>query len=143
MYFEELELGKSYDLEEVVITKEQMLSFAAQYDPLPLHTDEEYARSTKFGALIAPGVMSFMLVWKQFLALDLYGAQTVAGKSTKMEWFLPVYEGDALKGTATITRKEERNPYNGLVEVTVDIYNQKGELALRDWTETVVMRKPK
>ena len=32
-----------------------MLQFAYDYDNVPLHTDEEYAKTTHFGKLIAPG----------------------------------------------------------------------------------------
>ena len=44
------------------IEKEKILDFARTYDNLPLHTDEDYAKASPFGALIAPGVMSFMSV---------------------------------------------------------------------------------
>ena len=46
-----------------VIKKEKMIDFALDYDNIPLHTDEEYVKTTPFGKLIAPGVMSFMSVW--------------------------------------------------------------------------------
>ena len=45
------------------------MAFARDYDNIPLHTDEEYAKTTPFGKLIAPGVMSFMLVIGRFSAL--------------------------------------------------------------------------
>ena len=51
MYFEELEIGMTVDIEPVVIKKEKMMAFAHDYDPLPLHTDEEYAKTTPFGQL--------------------------------------------------------------------------------------------
>ncbi|MBQ3065582.1 MAG: dehydratase, partial [Clostridia bacterium] len=44
-----------------------MIAFAQEYDPIPLHTDEEYAKASPFGGLIAPGVMSFMSVWAKYL----------------------------------------------------------------------------
>ncbi|HBU12729.1 MAG TPA: hypothetical protein DEB31_08400 [Clostridiales bacterium] len=141
MYFEELKTGQSFALAGVTITEEQVRSFAEQYDPLRLHLDEEYAKTTRFGAIIAPGVMSFMLLWKQFLKWDVFGEQTVAGKSTKIEWFAPVFVGDVLSGEARITDTRVHNAYNGIVEVTVDIYNQKGGHVIRDVTETVVARR--
>ena len=51
MYFDDIQLGAAYDLEPVAIKKEQILSFAREYDYIPLHTDEEYAKSTPFGVL--------------------------------------------------------------------------------------------
>ena len=62
MYFDELKVGMKVEISPTIIEKEKMMDFARIYDPLPLHLDEEYAKKTPFGALIAPGVMSFMSV---------------------------------------------------------------------------------
>ena len=91
------------EIAPTVIRKEKMLAFARDYDPLPLHTDEEYAKTTRFGGLIAPGVMSFMTVWAKYIEVDIIGDALIAGKSTHIEWLRPVYPGDILKGEAVIT----------------------------------------
>lgn len=90
MYFDELELGMTVDTAHAVIEKEKMLAFAHDYDNIPLHTDEEYAKGTPFGRLIAPGIMSFMSVWAKYLEVDFFGEELLAGKSTKIEWLKPV-----------------------------------------------------
>lgn len=141
MYFEDLSVGMSMPLDPAVIDKEDMLAFANKYDNVPLHTDEEYARGTRFGKLIAPGVMSFMLVWAKYLEKDYFGEELIAGASTKIEWFKPTFAGDTLTGVVTVTKMVERNPYNGLVELTIDICNQDNELVMRDLTEAVIKRK--
>ena len=141
MYFDELALGMTVDLDPAVIEKEKMLAFARTYDNVPLHTDEEYAKSTPFGKLIAPGVMSFMSVWAKYLEVDFFGRELLAGKSTKIEWLKPVYAEDVLTGKATITALVKRNAKNGLVEVSIDAYNQNGELVLKDVTEAIVKCK--
>lgn len=138
MYFDEFKTGMSRDIEPVTIEKEKMLAFAKEYDNIPLHTDEEYAKKTPFGGLIAPGVMSFMAVWANYLKVDFYGEELIAGMSTKMEWFKPVYAGDVLTGKAVITDLVRRNPRNGMVELTIEVYNQNGDLVIRDVTESVV-----
>lgn len=138
MYFEEIKLGMSVDTAPAVIEREKMLDFARTYDNVPLHTDEEYAKGTPFGRLIAPGVMSFMSVWARYLEVDFFGEQLLAGKSTKIEWIKPVFAEDVLTGKATVTRLVRRNAKNGLVEVTIEAYNQNGELVLTDVTEAVV-----
>lgn len=121
-----------------LIEREKMLDFARNYDNIPLHTDEEYAKGTPFGKIIAPGVMSFMSVWAKYLEVSFYGDELLAGKSTKIEWVKPVFAGDVLTGKATITNLIKRSPKNGLVEVTIEAYNQKGELVLKDVTEAIV-----
>lgn len=141
MYLDDFTVGMEINIPSVTIEKERMLEFARLYDPIPIHLDEEYAKTTRFGGLIAPGVMSFMSVWASFLSDDLFGEELIAGKSTKIEWFKPVYAGDALTAKATITNLIPRNPYNGIVETTIEAYNQHGELALTDVTESVVKRR--
>ena len=141
MYFEDLKLHMTVDIAPAVIRKEKMVAFAKDYDPSPLHTDEEYAKTTRFGQLIAPGVMSFMSVWAKYLESDFFGSELVAGKSTKIEWIRPVFADDVLTGTAEITGLTERNPRNGLVEITIRAYNQNGELVLTDVTEAIVKRR--
>ena len=142
MYFEELKIGMVVETAPAVIEKEKMMDFARTYDNIPLHTDEEYAQASPFGKLIAPGVMSFMSVWAKYLEQDFFGKELLAGKSTKIEWVKPVYAEDVLTGKATITRLEQRNPKNGLVEISIEAYNQKGELVLTDVTEAIVKCKP-
>ena len=138
MYFEDIRLGMTTEIAPAVIEKQKMLDFARTYDNIPLHTDEEYAKTTPFGALIAPGVMSFMSVWVKFLETDFFGNELLAGKSTKIEWHKPVYADDVLHGKAVITDLVRRNPKNGLVEITVEAYNQNGLLVLTDVTEAIV-----
>lgn len=138
MYFDELKLGMSVKIAPAVIEKQKMLDFAQTYDNIPLHTDEEYARHSPFGQLIAPGVMSFMSVWASYLEVDFFGSELLAGKSTKIEWHRPVYAEDVLRGRAEITNLVKRNARNGLVEITIEAFNQNGEHVLSDVTEAIV-----
>ena len=142
MYFEDIRVGMEVQTPPTDIKKEKMLAFARDYDPIPLHLDEEYAKRTIFGALIAPGVMSFMSVWAKYLEVDFFGTELLAGKSTKIEWYKPVFAGDTLYGKARITATTPRNPKNGIVEVTIDAYDQNGDPVLSDVTEVIVKRRP-
>lgn len=138
MYFDDFKLGETIEIEPVVIEKDDMVEFAKKYDNIPLHTDEEYAKTTHFGKLIAPGVMSFMSVWAKYLEVDMAGEELIAGKSTSIEWLKPVFAEDVLTGKGTITNLTKRNEKNGIVELTIEAYNQNGELVLTDITEMIV-----
>ena len=99
------------------------------------------AKKSPFGKLIAPGVMSFMSVWAKYLEVDYFGEELLAGKSTKIEWLKPVFAEDVLTGKATITKLFKRNAKNGLVEITIEAYNQNGDLVLTDVTDAIVKCK--
>ena len=142
MYFEEFILNSIFQIEPANIHKNDIIDFANKYDNIPLHTDEEYAKSTIFGGLIAPGVMSFMSVWAKYLETDLAGDELIAGKSTKIEWIKPVYANDVLTSTCTVSNLTKRNAKNGIVELTFEVFNQNNELVLTDVTEMIVKCKP-
>lgn len=141
MFFNELKIGMTVEIPSTVIEKEKMMAFAYDYDNIPLHTNEEYAKTTPFGKLIAPGVMSFMSVWAKYLEVDFFGKELLAGKSTKIEWLKPVFADDILSGKATITNLAQRNEKNGIVEITIEAYNQNDELVLTNITEAIVKCK--
>ena len=143
MFFDDIKLNTQIDIPPALIEKEKMVDFAKLYDNIPLHVDEDYAKSTHFGKLIAPGVMSFMSVWAKYLEVDIIGEELLAGKSTKIEWYKPVFAGDILTGKATITKLTERNERNGIAEITIQVSNQKGELVLTNVTEAIVKRRIK
>lgn len=143
MYFDDIEIGMTVNIAGAVIEKQRMIDFALLYDNIPLHTDEEYAKKTPFGGLIAPGVMSFMSVWAKYLEMDFFGKELLAGKSTRIEWLKPVFAEDVLSGKATITRLVKRSEKNGLVEITIEAYNQDGVLVLTNVTEAIVKCRPK
>ena len=44
MYFDELKIGMTVEIPDAVIEKEKMVAFAHDYDNIPIHTDEEYAK---------------------------------------------------------------------------------------------------
>ena len=142
MYFDDITIGMTTEIAPAVIEKQKMIDFALLYDNIPLHTDEEYAKKTPFKKLIAPGVMSFMAVWAKYLEVDFFGEELLAGKSTKIEWLKPVFAEDVLTGKATVTSLTKRNEKNGIVEVTIEAFNQNGELVLTDITEAIVKCRP-
>lgn len=141
MFIEEIKLDTIINIPSQEITKQEILEFSASYDPIPLHTDEEYAKTTKFGQLIAPGVLSFLKVWSRFIEQDIFGDELIAGKSTKIEWLKPVFVGDKLSGKIFISNITKRNNYNGIVETTMEVYNQNKELVLTNVTESIVKYK--
>ena len=138
MYLDDITPGLHIQTAPVRIEYDKMLAFARDYDPLRIHTDPDYAKTTRFGQLIAPGVMSFMSVWAKVLESDIFGDELIAGKSTHIEWHKPVFADDILTGDLRVTRIERRNPYNGICETTMEVCNQNGEIVLTNVTESVV-----
>ena len=143
MYLEDIQISSEKTIENIVIEKEEMLDFAKKYNPVKIHTDEDFAKQTRFGELIAVGMMSFLSVWAQYVPMDFAGDELVAGKSTAVEWLRPVYAGDVLRAVATVTGLAFRNEHNGLMTVQIDVYNQHDAQVLTSVVESVVKRRPR
>lgn len=138
MYLDELSTDFCLTTEPVRIDYDKMLAFARDYDPIPIHTDPQYAKTTRFGRLIAPGVMTFMSIWAKVMETQIFSDSLVAGLSTHIEWHKPVFADDVLTGHLRVTRIERRNPYNGVCETTMDIFNQDGVKVMTNITESVI-----
>lgn len=141
MFFEEIQVGDQMLIPETRVEKEEMLAFARRYNPVPMHTDEEYAAAARAGQVTSSGLYTFLLIWCQYVTGDFGGAETIAGTDMRLKFTAPVFAGDVLHGVAEVLEKKERNAYNGTVRVGMDIYNQNGALVLRSETDTVVKRK--
>ena len=142
MYYEDIRVGDKLTLAPLTVQKDEMINFANRFNPVPMHTDEEYAKTTKVGALTSSGLYTFALMWAQYVVQDFGGEQTLAGLSMRLDFKAPVFAGDTLTGTAEVISKTERNPYNGIFTVKIDIYNAPGALVLTSETDTVVKRRP-
>ena len=142
MFFDELAVGQVFSIPPVTITEEAIQAFATAYDPLPVHLDAAYAAATPFGGIIAPGVMTFMAVWAEFLRSNGWGPNFVAGKNTKMEWFAPVYAGDVLKGEGRVMDLVRHKPDSGILYLGIEIQNQHGVKVVFDTSELVIRMRP-
>lgn len=62
--FEDLSVGETRISSERLVTLEEILHFARQYDPQWFHADPDAARDSHFGEVVASGVHSFA-IWRQ------------------------------------------------------------------------------
>ena len=141
MYFDELHIGLEVEPESVKIDREEMLAFAKRFDDVPIHTDENFAKTTKFGDIISPGIYTFLCVWSEYLRKDFFGDELIAGKSQKIEWLAPVFADDALSARAFISSLTPRNEKNGIAELTLEIFNQNGAMVISALTEAIIKKK--
>ena len=131
MYFEQYHPGQQWQVEPFVVSREQIIDFSLAYDPLPIHLDEDFAKSSRFGSLIASGPLSFMLLWSRYMQGDVnFDEGLIAGMRNGMEFLAPVRPGDRLHGTVTVTGCEQRNAYNGAVHFELQGFNQNDEQVL-------------
>ncbi|MEU0482131.1 MaoC family dehydratase N-terminal domain-containing protein [Streptosporangium sp. NPDC006013] len=112
-------------------------------DDNPLWSDEEYARRTRWGGVIAPPTFLYTID-STIVAPGLRGVQWIYG-GTRWENHVPVRPGDRITAKARLLKVEEKSGARArrLVVQTGEIlyHNQREELVAR--AEADVMRVPR
>ncbi len=132
-YWEDFKTGERDNIGSVVVDKQEVIEFATRYDPQPFHVDEEAAKQSIYGGLIASGWHTCAMVMR--LMCDAYLLESASLGSPGLEnvrWLRPVRPGDTLTAYRTVeeTRLSSSRPDRGIVKTLWEVENQKGELVL-------------
>ena len=130
-YWEDFIPGWQYESQPRTLTLREIVAFAREYDPQSYHTDEEAAKSSPFGGLIASGWHTCSVAMR--LMCDGYLLETSCIGSPgldELRWLKPVRPGDALRlrSTALDQTPSQKNPTRGTVKFRWDVLNQKDEV---------------
>jgi 3-hydroxybutyryl-CoA dehydratase len=129
LWFEEFAEGLSIETGGRTISEADIVNFAGvSGDFNPMHTDEEFARNTQFGARVAHGALVFSIATGLAYQLGFLDGTIIAFTSFEMKLRAPVYIGDTIKMTATVSKRRAMTAAGGgFVSLDVKIVNQKGE----------------
>ncbi|CAG2130201.1 MaoC family dehydratase [Cupriavidus numazuensis] len=131
LYFEDFEVGSRRELGSYLVTEEEILSFARQYDPQPFHIDKDAAAKSIYGGLISSGWMTCSIMMR-LLVLSTTGKSASMGSPglDEVRWLKPVYAGDTLTAVLVVldTRPSQSKPDRGVVHTQWEATNQRGEL---------------
>ena len=129
-YLEDFVVGQTFGSGRLVVDKERIKSFAAEFDPQPFHLDEKAALDTIFRGLAASGWHTAAIVMKLLVESELHIAGgTIGGGVEGLRWPQPVRPGDILHLEAEVmeTRRSRTRPELGIVKVRLTAMNQAGE----------------
>src|SRR5689334_18340971 len=102
-YWEDFRVGETFDLGTVTIDGDEMVRFAARFDPQPFHVDPVAAEDTPFGGLIASGWFTGSLFMRLYVDAVLSGAASQGSPGlSELRWLAPVRAGDVLTGRLTV-----------------------------------------
>ncbi len=101
-------------------------------DHYPLHTDEEYARSTQFGTRIAHGPLTFSLAVGLVALAGFYGEAIVALREVQsIRALRPVKPGDTIKvDVEVVDAQPSKRPDQGVLSLDYSVTNQRDEVVL-------------
>jgi acyl dehydratase len=126
LFWEDFAQGSVAEYGPRLVTREQIVAFAAEFDPQPFHLDEEDARGTMLGSLAASGWHNCALLMRIIsdgfiLRSSFMGSPGV----DEVRWYAPVRPGDRLRVRATVlaTRASTSRPEFGFVTFLFEMFN--------------------
>jgi acyl dehydratase len=132
-YYEDLAAIPVDEIGRVTITREEIVRFAKEYDPQPFHIDEEAAKKSVFGGLIASGWMTCAKVMRLMCDHYLLEAASLGSPGVdEVRWLKPVRPGDTLTAVRKTVeaRKSASKPDVGIIKSRWEVSNQHGELVM-------------
>jgi acyl dehydratase len=127
-YFEDIAVGKTASFGQYAVTREEVIAFAAKYDPQPFHLSDEAAARTHFGRLSASGWHTCAMVMSMMVAHLRENEQAGLGSPglDELKWLTPVYPGDTLRCETEILEKRvsASRPEMGIFKSRMNVFNQ-------------------
>jgi acyl dehydratase len=133
IYWEDFKPGDTAPMGEKTIDRAEMIAFARLYDPQPFHIDEEAARQSTYGGLIASGWHTVALVMRMMVDSYLNAAASLGSPGVdNVRWLKPVRPGDTIRAMRTVveTRASGSRPEMGLVKSRWEVFNQSDQLVM-------------
>lgn len=133
-HFEDIEVGRTARFGRYEVTREEVIEFAARYDPQPFHLDDDAAAATHFGRLSASGWHTCAMTMAMLVENMKSRSQAGLGSPgvDNLRWIKPVYPGDTLR-VETVVKEKRRSasrPEMGIFKSTVRVFNQHDEPVL-------------
>lgn len=145
LFWEDLQPGAVFQLGSHLVSQDEIIEFARQFDPQPFHVDPEWARRTIFQGLIASGWHSASIWMRLYYDAVLSHAASLGSLGVdELQWLSPVRPGDRLSGSVEVAsaRLSQSRPHCGLVRLRGELSEGAGAAKLRLTTWGLFGRRP-
>jgi len=132
-FFEDVQVGTVLEFGSKKMTRQEIIDFAKKYDPQPFHIDEEAAKDSIYGDVIASGWHTGSVTMRMMvdhMVNDRAGLGSPGFNNLKFR--LPVRPGDTLRVRSTVMDKKRSRsrPEMGTIFGLVEVLNQKDEVVM-------------
>lgn len=132
-YYEDIEIGTVEEYGEYEVTKAEIKEFARKYDPQSFHVDEEAAKDSIFGELVASGWHTAAIMMHLSVEGDDEESAFLGSFGIdELRWKAPVRPGDTLRRRSEVIEKRlsESQDDRGYVKTQTEGLNQDNEVVI-------------
>jgi acyl dehydratase len=129
LFLEDLHVGQRFSSGAHTIDEAEIKSFAAQFDPQPFHLDDEAAKASLFGGLVASGWHTAAVTMRLLVESGLPLKGGVIGVGGEVNWPRPTRPGDTLTVLSEVEEvtPSRSRPERGMIRVRSETRNQRDE----------------
>jgi acyl dehydratase len=144
LFWEDFAEGSVAEYGPRLVPADEIVAFAAEFDPQPMHLDDNAARATMLGGLGASGWHTCALMMR--IIVDGFVGRSASMGSPGVEeakWLRPVRPGDHLTVRATVLEKRasQSRPGMGTVKFLFEVVNQAGDVVMALITPLMIARR--
>ena len=124
--------------------RDEMVAFAAEFDPQPMHLDEAAARATMLGGLCASGWFACCILMRMCAEGFVLDSSSMGAPGVdEVRWLVPIRPGDQLTLRATVldTRLSRSRQDMGFVRFNFDLFNQRNQHVVALTTSMMMGRR--
>ncbi|UHQ96111.1 MaoC family dehydratase [Natrinema halophilum] len=143
-HFEDLSEGETFNSDSHTVTKQEIISFAKQFDPQPFHVDEAAAEDSMFGGLVASGLHTLSIATRLSIDACLSNIANMGGSGMdELRWYTPVRPGDTLSVRVEVLEKTPSNSHSdrGYVDLMRRAYTDDDEEVMSVISHNLVRRR--
>jgi len=128
-YYEDIKIHQKWRSSGYLLTEQKIVSFGEEWDPDPLHVDSDFAKTSTFGGLIAPGTLLLSILVRQPREREPKAANSVVLGWDEIRFLAPGRPGDVqVAETQAISKRESQSdPKVGIVHYIIRLLNQHDE----------------
>ena len=132
IFFEDFIEGEVKTFGSYCVTEAEILAFAREFDPQPMHLDAGAGEASMLGGLAASGWHACAIMQRMACDAFLLRASGLGSPGvSEVKWKLPIFPGDVLTLRRTVleSRTSKSKPDIGLVTLRLELLKAKGEVA--------------
>jgi acyl dehydratase len=142
--FEDFPVGRFGTFGPRHVTREEILEFAAEFDPQPMHLDEEAARKSMLNGLSGSGWHLCSLMMRMMFDGFIGDAASLGSPGVnELKWLAPLLPGDDLTLEVDVAeaRISKSRPDTGIVTFRGVARNAKGEALCEMVSPIIISRR--
>lgn len=144
-YLEDFRQGEVLEYGSCTVARDEIIDFARRFDPQPFHVNEEAARKSIYGGLIASGWHTTAMLMRLMVDGTIGGSASMGSPGVdEIRWLKPVRPGDVLtlRGVVLDVVPSRSKPDRGHIRTAYEAFNQEGDKVVTMISRGIFARRP-